>query len=83
MPDQNDARYVSLKWLIGMLVALFAFASTQLVYDLKKNIEKAIYATECLTKEKVDKADYNRDMLDMKSSLNRIEDKIDKMKAGR
>jgi len=83
MTDSNGTKYVSVKFLVWVLVALFTFASGQMIYDTKKNIEKALDATECLAKDKVEKSDYFRDMGELKGSLGRIEDKIDRMRNGK
>ena len=83
MTDSNGTRYVSIKWLVWVLVGLFAFVSTLVIADTKKSIDKALLATECLTKDKVEKSDYYRDMGKLESSLGRIEEKIDKMRSGK
>ena len=83
MTDGNGNRYVSLRWLVWALVALFAFVSTLVIADTKKSIDKALYATECLSKDKVEKADYYRDIGKLEGALVRIEEKIDKIRSGR
>ena len=77
MTDQAGNRYISIKWLVGVLVAFVAFAGGQIITDFKKNVDKVIYATECLAKDKVEKSDYIRDMGEIKAGLLRIESKLE------
>ena len=77
MTDQAGNRDISIKWLVGVLVAFVAFAGGQIITDFKKNVDKVIYATECLAKDKVEKSDYIRDMGEIKAGLLRIESKLE------
>ena len=79
MTDQAGNRYISIKWLIGVLVAFATFAGGSIISDFKKSVDKVTYATECLAKDKVEKSDYFRDMGEVKGILTRMEGKLDKM----
>ena len=80
MVDQNGSKYVPLRWVISILVALFFSASGLIVADTRSSITRAQSAVDCLQREKVDKEQHYRELSEIRGSLLRIEDKIDKIR---
>lgn len=78
MVESNGSKYVSIKWVVSILAALVFAASGMIVADTRAGITKALYATECLQRDKVDKDQHYRELAEIKSLLLRIEDKIDR-----
>lgn len=91
MTEINGSGKLTFKWLASILLTLlFAaggviMAQTQasIVEAQKKseeNYKSNQYKIECLQKEKLDKDQYYRDMRDIKVALEKINDKLDKIK---
>lgn len=80
MTDNGNNRYVTNRWLIGILAALIFAASGIIVADTRSGINKAQVAVECLQKDKLDKDQYYRDLTDIRDAIKSIDRKLDWMK---
>lgn len=89
--SDNGNGKLTFKWLVGILMSLLMAGGGLLIADTRESIKIAQglasqlakdnqYKIECLQKEKLDKDQYYRDMRDIKVSLEKINDKLDKIK---
>jgi|GEM_PF-6710168 hypothetical protein len=82
---------LTFKWLVGILMVVLFAAGSGLIADTRTNIKETKTEVltvakvnqekiECLQREKLDKDLYYRDMREIKSSLEKINDKLDNLR---
>jgi hypothetical protein len=87
----NGNGSLTFKWLVPILITILLAAGGALIADTKSSIkdvksELALWATtnqekiECLEREKLDKDQYYRDLREIKNGIEKINDKLDKLK---
>ncbi len=87
----TNGNTLTFKWLVGILVAVVFSITSIIVADTRQNIrdaqelakvnfQKNQAKIECLEKEKLDKDQYYRDLREIKTTLNKIDEKLDKIR---
>ena len=79
MAIENN-RYLSWKWLVGILMVVIFSASGVILSDTRVTLVEAKQNIATLQKEKLDKEQYYRDMTEVKAALLRIDLKLDKFR---
>jgi len=70
--DGNGSRFVSTKWLIGILMFIVFAASGLIVGDTRNSVTEVRSKTEALQEKKLDKEQYYIDMREIKETLKDI-----------
>jgi hypothetical protein len=74
----NGSKYVSWRWIVGILVVLFFSASGMIIADTRTDVAKVSEKIECVQKDKVDKEQYREDMRNVNRKLDIILDRLPK-----
>jgi hypothetical protein len=91
MTNGNGSGSLTFKWLVGILIIIIFAVTSIILADTKTAIREAKELAitnhladqvkiECLEKEKLDKDQYYRDLRDIKATLTKIDEKLDKIK---
>ncbi len=81
--DGNSSRFVSVKLLITVLIAIVFAATGLIVADTRSVVTNAQWKIDQINILKLDKDQYYRDMTDIKETLQRLDLKLDKLTAQR
>ena len=91
MTTENGSGSLTFKWLVGILIVIVFSVTGIIVADTRTNIKEArdLAATnfqknqakiECVEKEKLDKDIYYRDMSEIRRTLIKIDEKLDRIR---
>ncbi len=91
MTNGNGSGNLTFKWLVGILISIVILVTGIMAADTRQSIKdaqelaKTNFAInqkkiECIEKEKLDKDQYYRDLRDIKATLTKIDEKLDKIK---
>ena len=75
----NSSRFVSVKLLIAILLAVVFAASSLILNDTRTNVAASLVKIEQIQLFKLDKDQYYRDMIDIKDTLQRMDAKLDRL----
>jgi len=82
MPPENN-RFLSWKWLVGLLLVVVFSASGVILSDTRVTLTEAKQNISLLQKEKLDKDQYIRDITEIKGTLLRMDAKLDRIDRAR
>ena len=82
---------LTFKWLVGILIAIVFSVTGLIAADTRQSIKDAQELAKhnyevnqakivCLEREKLDKDQYYRDLREIKSTLNKIDEKLDRIR---
>jgi len=87
----TNGNSLTFKWLVGVLIAIIFSVTGIIVADTRTNIKEARNLAaenfaknqakiECIEREKLDKDQYYRDLRDIRATLTKIDEKLDKIR---
>jgi len=79
----NSSRFVSVKMLLTILLAIVFAATGLILTDTRSSVSSAQLKIEQIQLLKLDKDQYYRDMIDIKDTLKRMDAKLDRLAIGR
>ncbi len=91
MANGSESGNLTFKWLVGILISIVILVTGIMAADTRQSIKDAQELAktnftvnqkkiECLEKEKLDKDQYYRDLRDIKATLTKIDEKLDKIR---
>lgn len=77
--DGGSSRFVSVKLLVSVLIAIVFAATSLIVADTRSGVTNAQMKIDQINVLKLDKDQYYRDMVDIKDTLQRMDMKLDRL----